>query len=94
VKAVPIGMLVTEDEHGVDRKIIAVPHPDVDPRGSEIRSIRDISSSILEQIKHFFEHYKELEKNKWVRIIGFEDVEEAKKAIVNAIERKEKSISP
>ncbi len=88
VKARPIGMLVTEDEHGPDRKIIAVPHEDVDPRSSEIKDLNDISPSILEQIKHFFEHYKELERNKWVRIVGFENVDAAKKCIMKAIERR------
>ncbi len=93
VKAKPIGMLVTEDEHGIDRKIIAVPHPQVDPRNGEINDITDISKGILEQIKHFFEHYKELEKNKWVRIIGFEGVNVAKKAIRKAIERNNKNMN-
>lgn len=87
VKAIPIGMLVTEDEHGPDRKILAVPHPDVDPRSSEVKSIDDLSPGILDQIRHFFEHYKELEKNKWVRIIGFEGAQEAKRTIMKAIER-------
>ncbi len=87
VKAIPIGMLVTEDEHGIDRKVIAVPHPHVDPRSEDIKCLDDLSRGILDQIRHFFEHYKELEKNKWVRIIGFEDVAETKKAILHAIER-------
>ncbi len=90
VRAIPVGMLVTEDEHGPDRKIIAVPHPGVDPRNEEIKDIEDVPDSILEQIKHFFEHYKELEKNKWVRIIGFENASKAKKCIMDAIERKKK----
>ncbi len=88
VKALPVGMLVTEDEHGIDRKVIAVPHPNVDPRNEGIRDIGDIQKSILEQIKHFFQHYKELERNKWVRIIGFEGVEVTKKAILAAMERR------
>ncbi len=87
VRAIPVGMLVTEDEHGVDRKIIAVPHPEVDPRGEDVKDIDDISQGILQQIRHFFEHYKELEKNKWVRIIGFQNAQEAKKAIKKAMER-------
>ncbi len=88
VKAKPVGVLITEDEHGPDRKIIAVPHEDVDPKSADFHDIDDISPSILEQIKHFFEHYKELEKNKWVRIIGFEGADAAKKYITNAINRK------
>ncbi len=90
VRAVPVGMLVTEDEHGVDRKIIAVPHPSVDPRNEEIKDIDDVPQSILEQIQHFFKHYKELEKNKWVNIVGFENAEKAREAIRKAIERKKK----
>ncbi len=88
VKVRPVGMLVTEDEHGPDRKIIAVPHEDVDPKSADVHDISDISPSILEQIRHFFEHYKELEKNKWVHIIGFENAESAKKCIIKAIKRK------
>ncbi len=88
VRAIPIGMLVTEDEHGVDRKIISIPHPSVDPRFEEVSDINDLSQSILEQIKHFFQHYKELERNKWVKIIGFKGSNEAKKVIRDAIERK------
>ncbi len=88
VKAKPIGMLVTEDEHGPDRKVIAVPHEDVDQKSKGLKKLEDLAPGILEQIKHFFEHYKELEKNKWVRIIGFKDAEETKKAIKLAIERK------
>lgn len=87
VKAIPIGMLVTEDEHGIDRKVIAVPHPHVDPRSADIKCLDDLSRGILDQIRHFFEHYKELEKNKWVRIIGFESAVETKNAILHAIER-------
>ncbi len=93
VRAIPIGMLVTEDEHGPDRKIIAVPHPNVDPRNEGITDIKDLQSSVLEQIRHFFEHYKELEKNKWVKIVGFRGAEEAKEAIKRAMDRREKSIS-
>ncbi|NPA74585.1 MAG: inorganic diphosphatase [Euryarchaeota archaeon] len=88
VKAKPVGMLVTEDEHGPDRKIIAVPHEDVDPKSADVKDIDDISPSILEQIKHFFEHYKELEKNKWVNIIGFKNADAAKECIMKAINRK------
>ncbi|HHE75721.1 MAG: inorganic diphosphatase [Thermoplasmata archaeon] len=87
VRSVPVGMLVTEDEHGVDRKIIAIPHPQVDPRGERIKDIGDIPKGILRQIEHFFEHYKELEKNKWVKIIGFKNAKDAKDAIKMAMER-------
>jgi inorganic pyrophosphatase len=92
VLAVPVGMLVTEDEHGIDKKIIAVPHPRVDPRNENIKDINDIPQSVLDLIEHFFEHYKELEKNRWVKIIGFKGVDEAKKAIVEAIKRKRNGI--
>ncbi len=87
VRAVPVGVLITEDEHGVDRKVLAVPHPEVDPRFREVRNLNDLSGVILEQIKHFFQHYKELESNKWVKIIGMEDAEFARKIIGDAISK-------
>ncbi|ACB39681.1 Inorganic diphosphatase [Pyrobaculum neutrophilum V24Sta] len=88
IRARPIGVLITEDEEGVDRKIIAVPHEKVDPRFAGVRDVKDLPESVLSQIKHFFEHYKELEPGKWVKVKEFKGREEALKIISEAVSRK------
>lgn len=88
INARPIGILITEDEEGIDRKIIAVPTDKIDPRFKNIKDIKDLPESILNQIKHFFEHYKELEPGKWVKVKEFKGVNDAKKVIEEAIKRK------
>lgn len=87
VKARPIGVLVMEDEEGPDSKIIAVPVEKVDPRFKEIRDVSDLDDLTKDKIKHFFEHYKELEPGKWVKIKDWLPKEEAYKKIKEAIER-------
>ncbi|RLG87733.1 MAG: inorganic diphosphatase [Thermoprotei archaeon] len=87
IKARPIGVLETEDEKGKDAKIVAVPIEKVDPRFENIKDISDLPSNIRERIAHFFEHYKELEKGKWVKVIGWKNREEALKRIEEAIKR-------
>jgi len=77
VKAKIIGVLLTEDEKGEDEKIIAVPCKKVDPVYSEISNIYDLSKATLSKIRHFFNHYKDIEKNKWVKVNGFKKVDEA-----------------
>ncbi len=91
VRARPIGVLVMEDEEGPDSKIIAVPHEKIDPRFANIKDINDLPKAVLDQIKHFFEHYKELEPGKWVKVTGWEGAESAKKRIAAAIERFKRS---
>jgi len=87
IKARPIGVLETEDEKGKDAKIVAVPIEKIDPRFENIKDISDLPSNIRERIAHFFEHYKELEKGKWVKVIGWKNREEALKRIEEAIKR-------
>lgn len=87
VKAKPIGVLWTEDEKGKDAKIIAVPVPSVDARFSKVNDISDLPDAVLEKIKHFFEHYKELEKGKWVRVTGWGGRVEALGRINDSIKR-------
>src|SRR3989344_7438052 len=67
----PIGMLEMEDEAGIDTKIIAVPFKKVDPFYSHIEDITDLNDNLKNMIKHFFEHYKEIEPGKWVKIKNF-----------------------
>ena len=87
IRANPIGVLLTEDEEGQDSKVIAVPITKLDPSFSSMTNINSIPEHIRNQIMHFFEHYKELEKGKYVKIIGWEDKEIAKKRICDAIDR-------
>ncbi|OYT40471.1 MAG: inorganic pyrophosphatase [Desulfurococcales archaeon ex4484_58] len=90
IKARPIGVLETEDEKGRDAKIVAVPVDKIDPRFENIRDINDLPENYRERIAHFFEHYKELEKGKWVKVIAWKGHDEALKRIREAIKRYEK----
>jgi inorganic pyrophosphatase len=83
----PIGVLVMEDDGGKDEKIIAVPVPKLTRRYDKIQNYTDLPDITLKQIEHFFEHYKDLEPGKWVKIAGWQGVDVAKKMIVEAIER-------
>ena len=83
----PIGVLRMEDDGGGDEKIIAVPVPKLTRRYDKIENYSDLPEITLKQIEHFFEHYKDLEPNKWVKIVGWRDVAEAQKLILEGIER-------
>jgi inorganic pyrophosphatase len=83
----PDGVLKMEDESGGDEKIIAVPSPKLTQRYLHVLNYTDLPQITLEQIQHFFEHYKDLEPGKWVRMIGWGDAAEARRLIVEAIER-------
>ncbi len=76
-----IGMLNMEDESGLDYKIIAVPDDKIDPRFKNINSIDDVDDHIKKEIQDFFETYKRLEPNKWVKVSGFESKEKAEEII-------------
>lgn len=83
----PIGVLQMADENGNDEKIIAVPSPHLTQRYVAVQEYSDLPEITLEQIRHFFEHYKDLEPAKWVRIAGWGSAETAKRKIVEAIGR-------
>jgi inorganic pyrophosphatase len=87
VRSKPIGVLITEDEEGKDSKIIAVPDKKIDTSYSKLEEIDQIDSEILAKIKHFFEHYKELEKGKFVKVIKWENKNQAEKIITEGINR-------
>jgi inorganic pyrophosphatase len=87
VRARPIGLLEMEDENGPDSKVIAVPHEKIDNRFAGIKDIADVNEAVKERIKHFFEHYKELEKGKWVKVKSWRGREAALEVIRKAIER-------
>jgi inorganic pyrophosphatase len=80
-----IGMLEMEDEAGIDTKILAVPTEKVDPSSKEINDISDVNESIKNKIKHFFENYKTLEPDKWVKIKEWKGQKEAITAVNKAI---------
>ena len=82
----PIGVLYMEDEAGGDEKIIAVPSGQVSALFEKTNSIYDLADILRRQIAHFFEHYKDLEDGKWVKIDRWGDADEAKSLIVKAIE--------
>jgi inorganic pyrophosphatase len=75
-----------EDDGGLDDKIIAVPTNKIDPFQSEICDLDDLNDKIKERISHFFEHYKDLEKDKWVKLIGWGNKNEALDIIKESIE--------
>jgi inorganic pyrophosphatase len=83
----PIGVLIMEDEKGMDEKILAVPTAKMNSEYSHYNELEDVPEVLLNKIRHFFEHYKELEKGKWVKVTGFKNSIEAKKIINEAIER-------
>ena len=85
IRARPIGMLKMEDEKGPDEKIICVPHERVHPQYAGVESIYDLPAITRSAIEHFFERYKDLEPDKWVKIIGWAGKAEAEATIVQAI---------
>jgi len=87
VRARPIGALVMEDEGGGDEKLIAVPVDALHPFYSNVKDMSDLPPTLKEQIAHFFQHYKDLEKGKWVTIGTWMDADGAAKLLAEAIER-------
>jgi inorganic pyrophosphatase len=87
IRCRPVGVLKMSDEAGSDEKILAVPVDKVFAGYAHIADIGQVSGHWLERIGHFFEHYKDLEKGKWVKVEGWGGVEEAKRIIVESINR-------
>ena len=85
VRCRPFGVLVMEDNAGEDEKIIAVPSRHITKRYERIERYTDLPEITIQQIEHFFAHYKDLEPGKWVKVIGWEGPESARKDIVDAI---------
>jgi inorganic pyrophosphatase len=82
-----VGVMVMEDEAGGDEKLIAVPSSKLTKRYDNVKNYTDLPDITLQQIEHFFEHYKDLEPGKWVKIVRWGDAAEAKKMLVDGIER-------
>jgi len=91
VRCRPVGMLQMEDESGLDAKIIAVPIDKLTTLYQDINTFRDLPRELLNRVAHFFEHYKDLESGKWVKIKGWVGPEEAKKEITDSVERYERA---
>lgn len=87
IPACPIGLLEMEDEEGIDTKIIAVPTKKIDPYFGTWTDITDIPEATKAKIKHFFEHYKELEPGKWVKINNWQGQKEAHASITKAMKK-------
>lgn len=83
----PIGVLKMVDDAGRDEKIIAVPSPKLTKRYEHVANYTDLPRITLEQVQHFFEHYKDLEPGKWVKMGGWGDAEEARQLLREAIAR-------
>jgi inorganic pyrophosphatase len=83
----PIGVFKMEDDSGHDEKIIAVPMPKLTRRYAHVNTYTDLPEITLQQIEHFFSHYKDLEPGKWVKVIGWGDAAEARRLISDAIAR-------
>ena len=83
----PIAVLQMEDEAGMDAKVLAVPITKLTPVYKDVTGPEGLPKFLLDQIEHFFEHYKDLEPNKWVKVTGWADAAAAKKEIMDSIAR-------
>jgi inorganic pyrophosphatase len=83
----PVGVLKMTDESGKDAKVIAVPKDKLSTIYRDVKDIDDVPALLKSQIQHFFEHYKDLEPNKWVEIDGWEDAASAKEEITSSVTR-------
>jgi|SRR5688572_20708263 inorganic pyrophosphatase len=90
----PIGVLRMQDDAGGDEKIIAVPSPKLTQRYASVKNYDQLPQITIEQIQHFFEHYKDLEPGKWVKTLGWGDAAEARALILEAIARAEREAVP
>ncbi len=91
INARPVGVLIMEDNAGQDEKIIAVPSRHLSKRFDTVDNFSDLPDITVQQIQHFFEHYKDLEPGKWVKIGDWMDADNARRLIAEAIERAKKA---
>ncbi len=87
VRSRPVGVLNMEDESGEDAKIVAVPISKLTRRYHDVNNYHDLPSDLVDRIAHFFEHYKDLEPEKWVKLHGWSDVDAAKQEILDSVDR-------
>ncbi len=93
VRVRPVGVLMMEDEKGTDEKVLAVPHNKLTRYYDKISCYKDLPDILVERIVHFFQHYKDLEPNKWVKIQGIEDLEKAREVIMESVERAQTKVA-
>ncbi len=86
VRCRPIGVLLMEDEAGMDEKLMMVPVDSLNPWYTAVQSHEELPTVFLDRIRHFFEHYKDLEKGKWVKIHGWGDKDKAAQLIVDGMQ--------
>ncbi|MES9823854.1 MAG: inorganic diphosphatase [Candidatus Thiodiazotropha endolucinida] len=86
IRCRPVAVLKMTDESGDDAKVIAVPADDVSSRWRHVKSADDMPEELMERIAHFFEHYKDLDEGKWVRVKGWEGAEAAKQEVSNSVQ--------
>lgn len=86
VEARPVGVLLMEDEKGKDEKIIAVPASKTYPYFDHVQQTEDLPEILRQQIRHFFERYKDLEPGKWVKVTGWGSAEDAKQLIRSSLQ--------
>jgi len=91
IRCRPIGVLKMTDESGEDAKIVAVPVDKITTLYRDIKSVHDLPAITLQQISHFFAHYKDLEEGKWVKIDGWEGPEAARQEIMDSVENFKKA---
>ena len=87
VRCRALGMIKMEDEAGIDAKLVAVPVEKICPMYKDIQKLEDLPQLLRDQMVHFFEHYKDLEKGKWVKITGWGDMEDARKELLDGAAR-------
>jgi inorganic pyrophosphatase len=87
IRCRPVGALLMEDEKGIDEKIIAVPVDELNPYYQSIVELSDLPEMFRDQIEHFFRHYKDLERGKWVRLHGWKDSAIARDLVMQGIAR-------
>ena len=92
VRCRPIGVLEMDDEAGGDAKVLAVPVEKLTKYYNDVQNVDDVQKEVLDKITHFFEHYKDLEKGKWVKVKGWAGKEQACKEITESAERYQETL--
>lgn len=86
IRCRPVGVLKMEDESGMDAKVVAVPVSKLTPLYDGVKTTDDLPALLLQQTIHFFEHYKDLEPGKWVKVLGWGTLDEARQEILDGVE--------
>ncbi|MFN2643802.1 MAG: inorganic diphosphatase [Burkholderiales bacterium] len=87
VRCRPVGLLATEDDAGPDAKVLCVPIAKLTPAYNSVQEVRDMPALLIDQITHFFSHYKDLEPGRWMKVAGWRDASAARAEIMASVER-------